>query len=256
MVDKSVVIELRKLTGAGIVECQKTLEETNGNIEEAIEILRKKGALKAAKKADRATNEGLVATAINEEKTKGVLIQVHCETDFVSRNEDFVNMVQGLADEYLAGKPASENFAEQKDELVMKIGENLQFANEGTLEGAFVVAYIHSNGKTGSLIAFDQVIDEDLANGIAMHAVAMSPDCLNPEDVNPETLEKEKEVYTEQLKNEGKPEEIIEKIMEGKVNKYYEDVCLAKQKYIKDDKKSIEEVLNGTKITGFLLFKI
>ena len=256
MVDKSVVIELRKLTGAGIVDCQKTLEESNGNVEEAIEILRKKGALKAAKKASRATNEGLVATAINEDKTKGVLVQIHCETDFVSRNEDFVNTVQGLTNEYLAGTTASESFASQKDELVMKIGENLQFANEGILEGALVIAYIHSNGKTGSLVAFDQVIDTELANGIAMHAVAMSPDYLNIEEVPSETLDKEKEVYTEQLKNEGKPEEIIEKIMEGKVNKFYEEICLNRQKYIKDDKKSIEEVLAGAKITGFLLFKI
>lgn len=256
MVDKNTVIELRKLTGAGIVECQNTLEEANGNIEEAIEILRKKGALKAAKKADRATNEGIIAAAINEEKTKGVLVQIHCETDFVARTDDFSNMVQELTDNYLTGDSAAENFNSKKDELVMKIGENLLFAKEGVLEGALVVAYIHSNRKAASLIAFDKVIDTDLANGIAMHAVAMSPDYLNPEEVSTEVLDKEKEIYTEQLRAEGKPEEIIAKIMDGKVNKFYEDVCLNRQKYIKDDSKTIEAILGEAKITGFLLFKI
>src|SRR6056297_1314360 len=120
MVDKSLVIKLRKMTGAGIVECQKTLKETDGNIDEAIEILRKKGAMKAAKKADRATKEGVVAAAINDDKTAGALIKIHCETDFVARNQDFIDTVQELADEYLKGDNAEENFAEKKDELVMK----------------------------------------------------------------------------------------------------------------------------------------
>ncbi len=256
MVDKSLVIKLRKMTGAGIVECQKTLKETDGNIDEAIEILRKKGAMKAAKKADRATKEGVVAAAINDDKTAGALIKIHCETDFVARNQDFIDTVQELADEYLKGDNAEENFAEKKDELVMKIGENLQFGEAGKLEGELVVAYIHNNRKTGTLIAFDKKIDEDLANGIAMHTAAMAPDYLNPEDVPEDLINKEKEVYTEQLKNAGKPENIIDKILEGKINKFYEEICLNHQKYIKDDKKSVNEVIGDANITGFLLFKI
>lgn len=256
MVDKSLVIQLRKQTGAGIVECQKTLEESNGNIEEAIDILRKKGALKAAKKAERATNEGLVARKVSEDNKKVVLVQIHCETDFVSRNDDFIETVQGFADKMFEGGSAEESFNSQKDELIMKIGENLKFANEGSVEGEMVGSYIHSNGKTGTAISFDKVVDTEIANGIAMHIAAMSPEYLKPEDVPTEVLDKEKEIYTEQLKTEGKPEEIIEKIMTGKINKFYEEVCLTHQKFIKDDKKSIQEILGDVNINAYLLFKI
>lgn len=256
MIDKSLILKLRQESGAGMVECQKALEESNGNMEEAIEILRKKGTLKAAKKAERATKEGLVALKINDDKTKGSMIKVYCETDFVSRNENFINLVNELVEKTFNGESATNDFENRKSDLVMKIGENLQFGEEGTIEGTLVVGYLHSNHKNGVLISFDKNIDANLASGIAMHIAAMQPKYLNSSEVPTEVLDKEKEIYTEQLKAEGKPEAIIEKIMGGKINKFYEDICLLNQKYVKDDSKSIQEIIGDAKINGYLLFKI
>ncbi|HPL93261.1 MAG TPA: translation elongation factor Ts [bacterium] len=255
MIDKSIILKLRQETGAGMVDCQKALEESNGNIEEATEILRKKGTLKAAKKAERATKEGLVALKVSDDKKKGAIVQVNCETDFVSRNENFINLVNELLEKTFAGESAEQYFEEQKSELVMKIGENLQFGREAVIEGAFVVGYLHSNKKNGVLISFDKEIDATLASGIAMHVAAMQPKYLSSEEIPADVIAKEKEIYAEQLKAEGKPENMIEKIMGGKLSKFYEDVCLLNQKYIKDDSKSIQEMIKDAKINSFLLFK-
>jgi elongation factor Ts len=256
MIDKSIILKLRQETGAGMVDCQKALEESNGNTEEAMEILRKKGTLKAAKKAERATKEGLVALKISDDKKKGAMVNVLCETDFVSRNENFISLINELLDKTFAGESAEQYFESQKSDLVMKIGENLQFGKEATLEGAFVVGYLHGNKKNGVLVAFDKEIDATLASGIAMHVAAMQPQYLTADQIPAEVIDKEKEIYTEQLKAEGKPAEIIEKIMGGKLNKFYEDSCLLNQKFVKDDSQSIQEVIKDAKITSYLLFKI
>jgi len=256
MIDKSIILKLRQQSGAGMVECQKALEESNGNMEEAVEILRKKGSIKAASKAERATKEGIIAIKVADDKKKGAMVKVHCETDFVSRNENFINLLNELVEKTFAGESAEKHFESQKSDLVMKIGENLQFGGEATIEGAFVVSYLHSNRKNGVLIAFDKEIDATLASGVAMHVAAMQPEYLKAEQIPADIIAKEKEIYTEQLKAEGKPEAIIEKIMGGKLNKFYEDNCLLNQKFVKDDSKSIQEVIKDANITSYLLFKI
>lgn len=242
--------QLRDLTGAGIGDCKKALDESGGDIDKAVEILRKKGGAKAAKKADRATNEGVVCVAVSDDNKKASIVKVACETDFVARNEDFKAFVKEVAEAGLTGS-SEEFFNSKKDEVVLKVAENLSFGGAETLEGEYVVAYLHANAKIGSGVVFDKEVDAELANGVAMHVAAMSPSYLNPEDVDAGEIEKEKDIYREQLKKEGKPEEMIEKILIGKINKYCEDVCLTKQGYIMEDKKKVEDMLEDAKIIKF-----
>ncbi len=250
--------KLRDLTGAGIVDCKKALQEANNDIQKAVEILRKKGSAKAAKKAERSTNEGLVRTA-NQDNKKVSVVKVLCETDFVARNDDFKNFVQEVAEAALKNE-GEKYFNEKKDEMILKIGENLSFGGEKILEGEFVVDYVHSNDKVAGLISFNKELDKNLANDIAMQIVAMSPSYLSPEDVPEEEIEKEKNIYREQLKKEGKPDEIIEKILLGKINKYFSEICLTKQAFIKEDKKSVEEILKEkdpeVKIVKFIRYSL
>jgi elongation factor Ts len=233
--------KLRDLTGAGIVDCKKALDETGGDLDKAVDLLRKKGGAKAAKKADRATNEGLVDIAQDGNK-KISIVKISCETDFVARTDDFLNFVKEVAEAGLTGS-SEEFFNNIKDEMVLKVGENLTFGGGETLEGEYVVAYKHSNNRVATAVAFSKDVDASLGNDIAMQAAAMSPSYLNPEDVPSGEIEREKDIYREQLKAEGKPEEMIEKILMGKINKYYEEICLIKQTSIKEDKKSVEQVL-------------
>ncbi len=233
--------KLRDLTGAGIVDCKKALEESGGDIDRAVEILRKKGEAKSAKKAERVTNEGLVEMAFDGNK-KVSIVKILCETDFVARNDDFKKFVKDIAQAGLDGS-SEDYFNSKKDEMVLKIGENLTFGGGEVLEGEYIASYLHSNGKVASVVVFNKETDETLATDIAMQITAMSPDYIKPEDVPEEDKEKEKAIYKEQLKKEGKPEEIIDKIIEGKLNKYFEDICLLKQTFIKEDKKSVEQVL-------------
>lgn len=234
--------QLREITGAGMVECKNALDETNGDIEKAVELIRRKSGAKAAKKADRMTAEGVVSIVLTDDKKKVSAAKVLCESDFVARNDDFKSFANEVASAGLTGSSA-DYFAQKKDEIILKIGENLTLGGTETESGEFIATYVHSNAKLASIIIFNKVIDTEVANGIAMHAVAMAPAYLKPEDVLVEEVEKEKDIYREQLNKEGKPAEMIEKILNGKVNKYYEDVCLLKQLYIKDDKKSVEQVL-------------
>lgn len=243
-VDTQAITKLREITGAGIGDCKATLEEAGGDIEKAVEIMRKKGAIKAAKKSDRATKEGVIAFAKKDGKV--AVVGLACETDFVARNQDFINTVSELAEKLLEMDNVDEfrAWAEEKikNEMIVKIGENLQLVVIDIVKGQTLGCYLHSNKKIASVVVLDKG-DESLALDIAMQVVAMSPKCLRPEDVDAAELKKEKEIYKVQLKNEGKPEAMWDKIIEGKVNKFYTDVCLLKQAFIKDDKKSIEKIL-------------
>lgn len=250
--------KLRDLTGAGIVDCKKALEEAQGDLQKAVEILRKKGGAKAAKKADRATNEGLIDVAVEGNK-KASIAKVLCETDFVARNEDFQSFVKEVTEAGLSGS-SGEFFNSKKDEFVLKVGENLTFGGGEVLEGEYVATYKHSNSRVATAVAFNKEVEAGLGNDVAMQAAAMNPSCLGPEDVPAEELEKEKDIYREQLKAEGKPEEMIEKIILGKIGKYYEEVCLTKQSFIKEDKKSVEQVLKEAdpelKIVKFIRYSL
>lgn len=249
MSNLELIKDIRHITGAGMSDVSKALREADGDKDKAIELLRKKGQQMAAKKSDRETHEGVIAFASADGKL--ALVGLRCETDFVARNEDFIKATQDLADKLLEmGKEEFTKWADEhiKNELVVKIGENLQLAEADILVGSVIGSYLHSNNKVASVVVLEGG-DETLANDIAMHATAMAPSYLVPEDVPQEVLDKEKEIYAEQLKGEGKPENIIEKIMEGKVNKFYTEVCLVKQAYVKDDKQSIEKLLANNNAT-------
>lgn len=245
--DIQTIQKLRQQTGAGMVDCQKALAEANGDYEKAVDILRKKGEAKAAKKADRATKEGLISIARQDDKV--AVVSLACETDFVAKNQEFIQAVDDYAQK-LFSMPVEEfrQWAADdiKRELVVKIGENIQLKDAELFDQAKVIGfYLHSNKKMAAVVVLNDEGDIDLATDLAMQVVAMSPDYISVEDVPAEEIEKEKEVYRAQLEQEGKPEEIIDKIVAGKINKYYEDVCLLKQPFIKDDKMSVENYIKS-----------
>ena len=242
-VDTKLITQLREMTGAGVGDCKSALEEANNDIDKAVEVMRKKGVLKAAKKADRATKEGVIALAKAEGKI--AVTGLACETDFVSRNDEFIKAVDGFARQLL--ETAEDEFktwadTKIKNELIVKIGENLQLVCASVIEGRVIGSYLHSNKKMASVVVLSDGTQE-LANDLAMQVAAMAPKYIRPEDVPAEEQKKEKEIHREQLKNEGKPEAMWEKIMAGKLQKYFTEVCLVKQAFIKDDKITIEKLL-------------
>lgn len=260
MANAQTIVKLRQITGAGMMDCKNALEEAEDDLEKAVEILRKKGEIKAVKKAERVTKEGVLAIAKAENKM--AIVGLACETDFVARNEDFVKTVAEYAERLLSSR-ANEfrAWAEEdiKNNLIIKIGENIQLAFAEIIEGAVLGSYLHPNKKLAAVAVLSGGSAE-LANEIAMQVAAMSPRYLNSEDVEPSELEKEKEIYREQLKNEGKPENIWDKIMEGKLAKFYSEVCLLKQQFFKDEEITVEEFVRKSgadiKIESFKRFSL
>lgn len=250
-IDIKLVSQLREKTGAGLGDCKAALEEAGGDLDKAVEIMRKKGEIKAAKKADRAVKEGVIA--LSGDSKKCAIVALACETDFVSRTDDFKNTVKSFADQLLTLSNPDEfkTWAEgQLKELVMKIGENMQLAGFGIYEGEVIGRYIHSNGKVAGICVLAGG-SEAVANDVAMQIAAMNPRWLEPSAVDPAVIEKEKEIYREQLKGENKPEQIWDKIIDGKLNKFYEDNCLLNQVFIKDDSKKIKDLLGEAKVTAW-----
>ena len=268
-IDTKSISDLREKTGAGIVECKKALEESAGDIEKAIEVLRKKGIAKAAKRGERETREGVIKVATNKASNIGFIVELGAETDFVVRNDKFQNFgnsvmeliiknepdnLESLLDLKMAdGHTVKENF----DTLSGVIGEKMEIKRYGkiTSQGT-VVGYSHLAGKIGVLVALDKSGAAELGHDIAMQIAAANPKYISPDQVPAEEIAKEKEIYAEQLKKEGKPDNMIEKIMAGKVNKYLEEICLIKQEYIKDDEKKVEDILNGVKIEKFVMYSL
>lgn len=241
-IDLKTISQLREKTGAGIGDCKAALEEAAGNLDQAVELLRKKGEIKAAKKSDRATSEGVIALAKGAGKI--AVVALACETDFVALTDDFKTAVANLAQELLADETDFRARAEQKikEELVVKIGENLRLADFGVFAGEVIGSYLHSNNKAAAVVVLSGD-GESLANDLAMQVVAMSPQYLDPSGVPTEVIAKETEIYREQLAGENKPAEIIEKIIAGKLAKFYEENCLLYQIYIKDDSKKIIDLM-------------
>lgn len=253
-----LVKKIRQLTGAGMNDIHRALNEAKGDETKTIEILRKAGSKIAAKKLDRDVKEGVIALA--KEGHKIGIILLGCETDFVARNEDFVKAANGLAQKLLVvGQDKFADWANEyiKNELIVKIGENLQLINFEIIEGDILGDYLHSNRKVATVVVLNSGTVE-LAKEIAMHATALAPKYLKPDDVPADILDKEKEIYTEQLKKEGKPESMLENILKGKVNKFYSEICLIKQIFIKDDKKTIEQLLkdNEAEIKEFKYYSL
>jgi len=251
-----LIKKIREQTGAGISDVKEALEEASGDENKAVEILRKKGQKIAAKKSDRKAKEGVIS--ITRQGNKVAVVGLNCETDFVARNENFLKAVEDFSKKLMeVGEADFKSWAEDeiKNNLIVKIGENLQLAHAKIIEGETIGSYLHSNKKLASVVVLNGGTEE-LAKEIAMQVTAMNPEYNSPEDVPAEVLEKEKDIYREQLKQEGKPKEMIEKILEGKINKFYAEVCLIKQQYIKDDKITIEKLLDGAKVEHFSKFSL
>lgn len=253
--------DLRNKTGAGMADCKKALEESNGDIEKAIEILRKKGAALASKRADKSTNEGAIKSKISDDRKSGSIIEVNCETDFVSKGDDFQKFSDSVAEAALLAKSDDINtvlqtklgelsIQDRLDSLMASVAEKteikrVKFIN---VEDGFVGDYNHFGSKLGSIIGVKGNYSEkagDIINKIAMQVVAMNPIAIKREDVSQETIDKEKEIYTTQVKNEGKPENIIDKIVENKVEKFFQENVLLEQEFIQDSKLSVGDLLKN-----------
>lgn len=261
--------ELRDRTGAGIVDCKNALSEAGGDLEKAIEILRKKGIAKAAKRGDRETHEGSITVAVNDENNQGYIFEMNAETDFVVRNEQFKAMGEAVLNAAKTHVPSSteellalpmadgSSIAEALQHLSGVIGEKIGLSRYECLKSNGTVAgYAHPQGNIGVLVALSTPNAAELARDIAMHVAAASPRYIQSSEVDPAEMEKEKEIYREQLAKEGKPAEMIEKILMGKMNKYYEEVCLLDQEYVKDDKKKVKDILNGATVEKFIRFSL
>lgn len=258
---------LREKCGAGISDCKIALAESGGDMEKAIEILRKKGIAKAAKRGEREVNEGVILVGANAANNEGYILEINSETDFVARNDKFKEFSNSAFSILKDKKPSNleELFSLPMDNATVKenldtlsgvIGEKLAIKRFDILIGGTVAAYSHMGGRIGALVSLDKKEETELAREIAMQAAAINPKYVKPEDVPTEELAKEKDIYREQLKKEGKPESMIEKILEGKINKYYEEVCLIKQEYIKDDKKKVENILGDAKVEKFIRYSL
>ena len=257
MVTASQVMELRKKTGAGMMECKKALTEADGNEEKAIEILQKRGIMKAEKKAGRVAAEGLVASYISDDKKVGALVEVNSETDFVAQNAEFKDFVNDIAkqvalnnpsdvDALLAETSISDSTKTVKDVLtnkISKIGENLTIRRFVRYETDGIVGtYIHGEGKIGVLVDMTNS-DETLAKDICMQIAAASPEFVNEADVPAARLDKEKEILKAQAMNEGKPEAIAEKIVMGRLGKFYGEICLVDQAFVKNPDQKVKDLL-------------
>lgn len=253
------VNKLRQMTGAGMMDCKKALTEADGDFEKAVELLRKKGQKVSASRADRETSEGVVFAKTNSDNTEGALIAFTCETDFVAKNEEFIALGSSIAELAFAEKPESIDalyemslgdlsVKEKIVELTGKIGEKLEVKEIEVLSGESVVPYIHSNAKLGVLVALKNTNGtsvEDAGKDVAMQIAAMNPVAVDKDGVDPSVVEKEIEIGKEQAMQEGKPENIIEKIAMGKLNKFYKENTLLSQAFVKDSSQNISQYLDS-----------
>ncbi|HVK37607.1 MAG TPA: translation elongation factor Ts [Candidatus Kapabacteria bacterium] len=254
------VKSLRDRTGAGMADCKKALEESNGDMNAAIEFLRKKGAATAAKRADKTANEGVVATAVTPDHKRGAIVEVNCETDFVARNEEFSTFVRRLAQAVLDGSPSTQDELQKLSlgditvetamhELLGKFSERIEVRRFGTLSttDGYIADYVHHGDKLGVLIELSGAGDVErtntLARDVAMQVAAMNPGYVNRTEVPESIVAKEREIFSEQTAAEGKKPEIAEKIVNNRVEKFYGDVCLVEQSFVKDSAKTIKEIL-------------
>ncbi len=260
-----LIKELRNKTGAGINDCKKALTETDGDIQKAIEILRKKGAATALKRADKATNEGAVKSKISDDKKTGAIIEVNCETDFVSKGDQFQSFAEAIAESalntksedvetVLAAKTSNNGLTvkEYLDSIVSAVAEKTELKRVRVLEAAdgFIADYNHFGSKLGSLIAVKGKYTEAaeaLAKSIAMQVVAMNPMAINRNGVASDIIEKEKEIYLTAAKNEGKADNIAERIVSNKVDKFYQDNTLLEQESIKESGRTVQDLIKDYK---------
>lgn len=262
----ALVKELREITGAGMMDCKKALVECEGDKDKAIDYLREKGIAKAAKKAGRIASEGVVAAA--SDGNTACIVEINSETDFVAKNENFQTLVKKIAEHIVACKPADmdalnasqmdgKTVAEVMTEAVASIGEKLSLRRFEiyTTEDGKLATYIHMGGKIGVIVELSGG-DETLGKDVAMQIAAAKPQCIGRDDVDQEALAHEREVLRKQALEEGKPEKIVEKMVDGRINKYYKEVCLVEQEFVKDSDKTIKDILAGVEVRRFARFEM
>jgi elongation factor Ts len=262
------VKKLRDHTGAGMMDCKKALKEADGDFDKAIEVLRKKGQKLSAKRADRAAKEGVVTAAVSDDNSKGVVIRLSCETDFVAKNDDFVEFAQKIAERALAEFPDSTEellqlelgdiaIGEKITEQIGVIGEKIELADYQRLESEQVVSYIHMGNKAGVILGLNQSGEEAAKAGrdVAMQVAAMRPVAVSKDDVTQDIIDKELEIGREIALKEGKPANIVDKIAQGKLNKFFKENTLLHQSFVKDSSMSVEKYLQTISpeltVTGF-----
>ncbi|MBE6096401.1 translation elongation factor Ts [Schwartzia succinivorans] len=263
----AMVKELREKTGAGMMDCKKALAETDGDQAKAIDYLREKGIAKAGKKADRVAAEGVVGAYVSDDAKVGSVVEVNCETDFVANTDNFHAMVDKIAkhiadtnpadvdalnDSVMDGKKVSDFITEQ----IATIGEKISIRRFARYETAGRVAsYIHMGGKIGVLVELTGG-EAQLGKDVAMQIAAANPSCVDRAGVDPAALAHEREVLKAQALEEGKPEKIVEKMVDGRINKYYKEVCLVEQSFVKDPEQTIKQVLGDVEVKGFARFML
>lgn len=260
------VNKLRKTTGAGMMDCKNALVEAEGDFEKAIEILRKKGQKVAAKRADRESSEGAAIAQVNAERTNGVVISLNCETDFVAKNESFIALAKEFAemalnydtkDEFLKANYNGITVQEKLTEQTGVIGEKIEIGGFKRLSAPFVGSYIHAGNKIATLVGLSAVVEgaDVAAKDVAMQAAAMNPIALNQDQVDEAVIEKEIEIAKDQLRQEGKPEAMLDNIAKGKLKRFFKDNTLVNQAFIKDSKQTVEQYVKSVdsnlEVTGF-----
>lgn len=266
------VAKLRKMTGAGMMDCKKALVEADGDYERAQEIIREKGKLVAAKRADRDTTEGAVIAKVSESHDKAILVCLGCETDFVAKNAEFQDLANAIADAALTSLPADMaalmgtalanggTVEEAITQQTGKSGEKHAVPCYSKLEAPYIASYIHTNGKVATIVGFSKAIDPQVGREIAMQITAMNPVSVSKNDCPKEVIEKELEIYREQIRMEGKPENMVEQIAQGKLNKFFKEQTLEDQTFVKDGKISVSAYLKSVdpevKVTGFARYSL
>jgi elongation factor Ts len=277
MITAGQVKELREATGVGMMECKKALEECQGDMKKALTFLREKGLAKAAKKSGRVAAEGVVAFALSADQTEAAIIELNCETDFAGKNQSFRDMSKQLAQLVLSKKINSveeaknqklENQSRVADELInliSTIGENINLRRVQYVhtDNGFIVGYNHMQGKIASLVVFEGNKDAkalEVGADIAMHVAATSPRYMERSQISATELEEEKKIFRKQILDEGKPEQMVEKILEGQIKKFYADSCLLDQPFVKEPKLSVSQFLKNssasTKLTKFVRYQL
>ena len=271
-ISAAMVKELRERTGAGMMDCKRMLTETNGDMDAAIDLMRKSGAAKADKKAGRIAAEGRVMISLTDDKKEGAIVEVNCETDFVAKDENFINFTNAVAQHVLTDKPADvdalsdlpldtgESIGETRTNLVAKIGENIQvrrFEQVVAADADAEISYYQHGEKIGVAVVMKGG-DETLGKDIAMHIAASRPICVSENEVPADVLEKEKEILIAQAKDSGKPMEIIEKMIQGRMRKYLAEVTLLGQPFVKDGDVTVAQLLKGAgaEVVSFIRYEV
>ncbi|QKG79057.1 translation elongation factor Ts [Tenuifilum thalassicum] len=265
------VAKLRKLTGAGMMDCKKALVEADGDMDRAIELIRERGKAIANKRADREAGEGAALAKVNEAGNRGAIVVLNCETDFVAKNADFVGVASKILDHALSTSPANlealkestldgKKVADVVAEFSGITGEKMELSYYEFVEAPMVVSYIHPGNKLATIVGFSKAIDVQAAKDVAMQVAAMNPVAIDKDDVPEDIRQKEFEIGREQARQEGKPENLLDKIAEGKLNKFYKESTLLNQEFIKDNKMTIRQYLQGVdkdvKVTAFKRFSL